>query len=161
MNVFLPNRRLTLAEQYHGLRARFPSARCYLTGNNKKLVWEGHLSPGPFSREYLVRIEYNPPATPDCYVISPKLKKLAQGKRIPHTYATSSDSDKTQLCLYLPKQRHPAKYAEWRPQLQLSDTVLPWASLWLFYFEQWLFSEKWEGGGAHPNEDDAGIYYED
>jgi hypothetical protein len=62
---------------------------------------------------------------------------------------------------FLPKQRHPEKYAEWRPQLQLSDTILPWASLWLFYFEQWLFSGKWEGGGAHPNEDDAGIYYED
>ena len=74
MNVFLPNRRLTLAEQYHGLRARFPNSRCYLTGNNKKLVWEGKLSPGPYSRSYLVRIEYAPPETPDCYVISPNLK---------------------------------------------------------------------------------------
>lgn len=120
MNVFLPNRRLTLAEQYHGLRARFPNSHCYLTGNNKKLVWEGKLSPGPYSRSYLVRIEYAPPETPDCYVISPNLKELAKSKRIPHTYATDSESNKTQLCLFLPKQRHPEKHAEWRPQLQLS-----------------------------------------
>lgn len=100
MNVFLPNRRLTLAEQYHGLRARFPNSHCYLTGNNKKLVWEGKLSPGPYSRSYLVRIEYAPPETPDCYVISPNLKELAKSKRIPHTYATDSESNKTQLCLF-------------------------------------------------------------
>ncbi|HHA1433722.1 TPA: hypothetical protein ACOEET_002638, partial [Enterobacter hormaechei subsp. hoffmannii] len=48
----------------------------------------------------------------------------------------------------------------WVPQYQLSETILPWASLWLFYFEQWLHSGIWEGGGAHPNDDDDGIYYE-
>ncbi|MBU9839277.1 MULTISPECIES: hypothetical protein [Enterobacterales] len=161
MNISLPNRRLTLAEQYHGLRARFPDARCYITDKNKKLVWEGILSPGPFSREYTIRVEYSPPSTPDCYVLSPVLKELSQGTKIPHTYATLPHLKRTQLCLYLPRKRHPDKYAEWRPQLLLSETVLPWASLWLFYFEQWLFSGKWEGGGAHPNDDDAGIYYDD
>ncbi|EPT0781656.1 hypothetical protein KSX65_15690 [Enterobacter hormaechei] len=158
MNVFLRGRRRTLAEQYHGLRSRFPGARCYLTGNNKKLIWEGVLSPGPFSREYTVRVEYSPPSSPDCYIISPNLKELSQGKRIPHTYATPPYDRRTQLCLFLPKQRHPEKLSEWRPQLLLSETILPWASLWLFYFEQWMFSGKWEGGGAHPNPDDGGTY---
>ncbi|MCH9269911.1 hypothetical protein [Pantoea ananatis] len=161
MNIFFPHRRLTLVEQYHGLRARFPNARCYITGRNKKLVWEGAISPSPFSREYIIRLEYSPPSAPDCYVSSPNLKELSQGRKLPHTYVTPENSKLTQLCLYLPKKINPENHSEWRPQLLLSETVIPWASLWLFYFEQWLFSGKWEGGGAHPNIDDAGIYYED
>lgn len=160
MNVFRPHRRLTLAEQYHGLRAHFPDGKCTITGKNKKLVWEGMLKPVPFSRGYKIRLEYAPPSAPRCFVVSPDLKKLSDGKKIPHTYASLASSKITQLCLYLPRERHPDKHAEWAPQYQLSETILPWASLWLFYFEQWLHSGIWEGGGAHPNDDDDGIYYE-
>ncbi|MDM7070069.1 hypothetical protein QUG48_23305, partial [Enterobacter hormaechei] len=106
------------------------------------------------------RLEYAPPSAPRCFVVSPDLKKLSDGKKIPHTYASLASSKITQLCLYLPRERHPDKHAEWVPQYQLSETILPWASLWLFYFEQWLHSGIWEGGGAHPNDDDDGIYYE-
>ena len=27
---------------------------------------------------------------------------------------------------------------------------MPWAALWLFYFEEWLGSDDWKGGGEHP-----------
>ncbi|MFT0704432.1 hypothetical protein ACDX35_11870 [Enterobacter hormaechei] len=118
------------------------------------------LKPVPFSRGYKIRLEYAPPSAPRCFVVSPDLKKLSDGKKIPHTYASLASSKITQLCLYLPRERHPDKHAEWVPQNQLSETILPWASLWLFYFEQWLHSGIWEGGGAHPNDDDDGIYYE-
>ncbi|MFH7926928.1 hypothetical protein [Enterobacter roggenkampii] len=118
------------------------------------------LKPVPFSRGYKIRLEYAPPSAPRCFVVSPDLKKLSDGKKIPHTYASLASSKITQLCLYLPRERHPDKHAEWVPQYQLSETILPWASLWLFYFEQWLHSGIWEGGGAHPNDDDDGIYYE-
>lgn len=161
MNVFKPNRRLSLPEQFHGLRARFPDGKCYLTNNNRTLIWQGTLSPVPFSREYEIRLEYTPPETPDCYVLSPNLKDIAKGKKIPHTYASSDLSERTQLCLFLPRSRHPENCSEWRPQLALSETIIPWASLWLFYFEQWLNTGKWEGGGAHPNLDDKGIYYDE
>jgi hypothetical protein len=28
-----------------------------------------------------------------------------------------------------------------------------WATLWLFYFEEWLASDDWKGGGMHPEMD--------
>lgn len=161
MNVFKPHRRLTLVEQYHGLCARFPDGKCKIIGRNKKLVWEGVLRPSLFSRRYKVRLEYSPPSAPRCFVISPELNQLSGGKKIPHIYVSSSSSKITHLCLYLPKERHPDKFAEWLPQYQLSETIVPWAALWLFYFEHWLHSGKWDGGGAHLNEGDDGVYYEE
>ncbi|MCL6742283.1 hypothetical protein [Kosakonia sp. R1.Fl] len=161
MNIFKPNRRISLAKQFHGLRARFPEGKCYLTNRDRTLIWQGVISPTPFSRKYEVRIEYTPPETPDCYVLSPNLKELAQDQKIPHIYATPELSERTHLCLFLPRSRHPENHAEWRPQLLLSETMIPWASLWLFYFEQWLHTKIWEGSGAHPNPDDKGVYYEE
>ena len=40
---------------------------------------------------------------------------------------------------------------EWRPWMRLDQTVVPWTSLWLFYFEDWLASNEWKGGGEHPS----------
>ena len=36
----------------------------------------------------------------------------------------------------------------------IANTVVPWATLWLYFFEEWLVSDDWKGGGVHPNEDD-------
>jgi hypothetical protein len=38
--------------------------------------------------------------------------------------------------------------------MRLDQTVVPWATLWLFYFEEWLRSDDWKGGGMHPEVDD-------
>ncbi|MGJ0637394.1 hypothetical protein [Xenorhabdus bovienii] len=161
MNIFKPNRRLSLAEQYHGLRARYPNGKCRIKNKNKTLTWHGVIAPTPFSRQYEVLINYTPNSTPDCTVLSPDLKTLAKGKNIPHIYASDMTTKGTQLCLFLPRTIHPENFGEWRPQLMLSETILPWASLWLFYFEQWLYSGIWEGGGAHPNGDDMGVYFDE
>ena len=34
--------------------------------------------------------------------------------------------------------------------MRSDQTVVPWTSLWLFYFEDWLASNEWKGGGEHP-----------
>ena len=34
--------------------------------------------------------------------------------------------------------------------MRLDQTIVPWAILWLFYFEEWLISNEWKGGGLHP-----------
>ena len=56
------------------------------------------------------------------------------------------------LCLYLPGK------GEWTPAMRLDQTMVPWAILWLFYFEEWLGSNEWKGGGLHPgdNDDESG-----
>jgi hypothetical protein len=35
---------------------------------------------------------------------------------------------------------------------RIDQTIVPWAALWLFYFEEWLSSDQWKGGGEHPGE---------
>lgn len=34
-------------------------------------------------------------------------------------------------------------------EMNFGDTYIPWAAEWLGYFEDWLFSNVWLGGGAH------------
>ena len=52
---------------------------------------------------------------------------------LPHTFP----GDK--LCLHLP--------GEWSPKMYISHTTIPWTSEWLFYYEIWLISGSWDGGG--------------
>ena len=40
--------------------------------------------------------------------------------------------------------------AQWHRNLALTETILPWATLWFVYFEEWLVSNEWQGGGEHP-----------
>ena len=34
--------------------------------------------------------------------------------------------------------------------MRLDQTIVPWTALWLLYFEEWLFSDEWAGGGVYP-----------
>ncbi|SJM35583.1 conserved hypothetical protein [Mesorhizobium delmotii] len=34
--------------------------------------------------------------------------------------------------------------------MRLDQSIVPWTSLWLFYFEDWLTDGEWRGGGEHP-----------
>ncbi len=50
------------------------------------------------------------------------------------------------------------KTREWGPHIQIASSVVPWASLWLFYFEEWLVSDDWKGGGEHVSDRDLKRY---
>lgn len=130
---------LSLAQQYAALRLEWPEGEaCF---DKQGLTWTGLLHPTPLSRRYPVRLTYtmlNKP--PQLHVLGNTLKKLAPGRRIPHLYSHQTE----QLCLYTPK------LYEWQPHMRLSQTMLPWAVLWLLYFEDWLVTDDWQGGGTHP-----------
>ncbi len=51
---------------------------------------------------------------------------------------------------FWPAARWMPKKREWRPQMQLSDTYIAWTAEWLWYFEDWLATGIWAGGGEHP-----------
>jgi hypothetical protein len=38
--------------------------------------------------------------------------------------------------------------------MRIDQTFVPWVATWLFYFEEWLASDDWKGGGEHPNLED-------
>lgn len=79
---------------------------------------------------------------PQMIVLEPDLKMLATGRRIPHTYLYGGKG--TKLCLWLPKER------QWNPEMRFCETYLPWTAEWLDYFEEWLETDSWAGGGMHP-----------
>lgn len=132
---------LTLAQQHVNLRSNPVSA-----GEGRvcagRLTWRYETSPSPLSRTYGIRIKVQHDLFPNVYVESPDLHLLADGRRLPHVY----EQDPVRLCLYLPGTR------EWRRWMRIDQTVVPWTALWLFYFEDWLASGEWKGGGRHPPE---------
>lgn len=105
-----------------------------------QLVWRYNCNPTPMSRDYSVRILLRVNDRPKVYIDQPDLVELAGGRRIPHVY----EQRPTRLCLYLPKA------FEWQSDMRLDQTIVPWVTLWLFYFEEWLSSGEWKGGGEHP-----------
>ncbi len=81
---------------------------------------------------------YNVKRAPKVYLISPKLIQK-NGELVPHLY----DQETQRLCLFMPK------YEEWKPFMYISETIIPWASEWLVFYELWLSTGEWLGGGEH------------
>jgi hypothetical protein len=133
---------LTAAQQYVNLRGNpICSGNGVLRAG--QFTWRFSASPSPLSRDYEIRIEFKQ-GRPEIFVDRPDLHVLAGGRRIPHLYQQKPP----RLCLYLPKTY------EWQSWMRLDQTIVPWATLWLFYFEEWLASDDWKGGGMHPKADD-------
>ena len=109
-----------------------------------RLLWVGHLQPTALSNRYRVRIDVrrSKRMIPDVYVESPKLEDRHDGT-VPHLY----DRDRARLCLWLPAR------GEWSERMWIVDSVLLWASEWLFFYEIWLATGDWKGGGEHPPSD--------
>jgi hypothetical protein len=100
-------------------------------------VWKGRAQPTPASENYEISIAYTLGHYPRTTVLSPSLQKR-DAQPIPHMYRQES------LCLFNPNKE------EWNPHLRLSDTILPLACLWLYFYESWLATGEWNGGGDHP-----------
>jgi hypothetical protein len=90
-----------------------------------------------------MRIEMAQERSPRTFVETPDLAQLADGRDLPHVYRNP-----TRLCLYMPGT------SEWQPWMRIDQTIVPWSMLWLWYFEDWLVSGEWKGGGVHPREHD-------
>src|ERR1019366_2576583 len=65
------------------------------------------------------------------------------GERPRHIYL-DDDGIGFSLCLYDPREN------QWSPEDFIADTILPWTSEWLYFFEGWMLTDRWEGGGNHP-----------
>ncbi|SHG52729.1 hypothetical protein SAMN02745753_04078 [Marinomonas polaris DSM 16579] len=142
-----------IREQYLALKYR-STGNVSIIDNDKTVLWEGTLQPTALSRTYTVVIKYTLSHPPVCIIKAPDLSTLAKDKLIPHIYRNKTGIKGTQLCLYLPVIKQKNKVSEWEPTMLLADTVLPWASVWLLYFEFWLSSGVWSGGGIEHSEND-------
>jgi hypothetical protein len=135
-------RPLTPAQQYINLGAN-PICRGDGEIRAGRFTWRYTAIPSPVGRDYGIRLEFGQgrPPTVDVFVDAPDLRELAGGRRIPHLYRQRPP----RLCLWLPKTY------EWQSWMRLDQTIVPWTALWLYYFEEWLESDEWMGGGMHPD----------
>lgn len=152
--MHLENPVVGIRDQYLALKQYCPGT-VEILDNDKTVQWEGMLQPTPISREYKVVIRYTLNHPPVCVVKSPDLTILAEGQKIPHIYQNQTSVRGTQLCLYLPTVKQKNKVSEWQPNMFLANSILPWASMWLLYFEFWLSSGKWDGGGVEHDDSDG------
>lgn len=138
------SRDLSAAQQYVALRST-PICRGSGALGRGRLVWTWHAAPSTLSRIYTLRVVFKEGGHPKVFVDQPDLVALAESRKIPHVYSESP----VQLCLYLPASD------EWHGGLLIANTIVPWAALWLYFFEEWLVSDEWKGGGVHPANNDS------
>lgn len=123
---------LSLAEQDLCIRRKFPRftfVRSYLP---RQGVWRGKFQPREVSGTYSIEVRYTIGHSPKVFVIHPKIAADA-----PHRWQDGS------LCLYWPRER------AWIRSDVIAETILPWAALWLYYYELWLDTGRWLGPSSH------------
>ncbi len=134
--IYTSPKHINAAQQGAIIKAHYPEFDVVLKRDCLKAT--GLIKPTARSQIYEVEIGYCYKKPPDIRVLSPSLIKNFQGAEIPHVYPGN------RLCLYQPKY-HEFKYTD-----TIAQTIIPWTSLWLYYYELWHITGKWLGGGEHP-----------
>jgi hypothetical protein len=117
------------------MRLHWPLFSASQAGN--KIRWVGPIQPTPLSTTYKVSVDYELGIGPDVRVIAPTLTVRPGAEKLPHVYSGN------RLCLYVPGS------GQWNPSRPISETTIPWTSLWLYFYEVWHASGEWLGGGEH------------
>lgn len=99
------------------------------TFNHKSLTLEGIFTIPHSSIEYVVRIELELPNRPKVFILNPKIEYRPEV----HVYRDTS------LCLIYPKDN------SWTINSTLADTIIPWTSEWLVFYEIFKHLGKWLG----------------
>jgi hypothetical protein len=129
-------RNKSIAEQVGAMKTKYPQFTTTFTHQFMKV--EGDLQPTARSLPYHFVLKYNLVDSPKTKIVSPALQKNGKDENIPHLYPGEN------LCLYHPN------FCEFSRTDFLSDTIIPWTSLWLYYYEVWHITDEWLGGGEHP-----------
>jgi len=133
---YVKQKDLTLGQQLFRMTAVCPQFKCFMKPNC--VTWVGSIQPTDMSSIYIVQIRYLLSLRPKVFVRDPPLCRRKETEKIPHLFP---DND---LCLYQPR------YGEWLATMFIADTIVPWAALWLYYYEVWHATGEWFGGGEHP-----------
>jgi hypothetical protein len=99
-------------------------------------------------RGAIVRTTYR---SPRVIVIDPPLARRAErpDEEIPHLYQQPTATLPAHLCLYWPDGE------QFNADMYLAETILPWSSEWLTYYELWQITGEWAGPEAPHESDDT------
>lgn len=93
------------------------------------LICQGTFSIPELTRDYEVKIKLDLPKYPKVFVINPKIEF---NPKI-HMYRDGS------LCLHYPKDN------SFKTTNMIFDTIIPWTSEWLIFYELYKLKGKWLG----------------
>lgn len=128
-----------LIDQLLAIRRKYPNSEVNIRRGT--LHWRGDLKPSPLSRTYCVTVSFKIGQRPIVMLVGEKIPGVERPD-FPHKFYTSKDGKRVQLCLHL-------RY-EFCSGMLISDTIIPWAIEWLYFYELWLATGTWHGGGRHP-----------
>jgi hypothetical protein len=143
----------TVEEQDAAIRRDFPEFRL-TAGAGWIGIWEGPVR--PISKTYCIRIVFFRKRFFDgwtledpyvsVFVIDPLIgaEAIKEERLLPHIYRNEQRPEYPRLCLYDPKEMF------WAPERFIAETVIPWASQWLFFYEYWQITGEFKGPGRHP-----------
>jgi hypothetical protein len=104
------------------------------TVRRSHLSWQAEVTPTTRSITYRVQVSYCPAdRRPQVAVLSPPLTERGEGQPIPHVFPGNRP------CLHFGH--------EWNGGMWMNQTLVPWISEWLFFYELWLATGTWLGGG--------------
>lgn len=141
---FMKMKNVTIALQKFNLEKNYGN----IIINEKKL--RNHIDidmliqPTEFSDKYTIKLIYSlKKPIPKVYLMCSELLYKDEEK-IPHIYGKEVINGKEylRLCLYYRE--------EWNKNMNISDTIIPWACEWIYFYEIWCITGIWKGGGIHP-----------
>lgn len=153
----MPSGLISIEDQIAAMAERWPDFRV-IERSDRFAVWQGRLQAS--RRYYTVRIAYRVPLAieaftllavqPRVQVLDPVLERHPDydDGPIPHVYINRDEPTRPHLCLFDPYAR------EWTPGDLLAETTVPWCARYLFFYEGWLVTRKWYGGGRHPTREE-------
>lgn len=125
-------RRISLTQQAIRLQRLYPHVERPVL-HRGRLLWAIPLQPTSISTTYTVLVDFKEHEAPRLHVVYPDLV-ARPGEDMPHTF-----TDDGSLCLH---------YAEFSfAHDYIADVLVPWAGEWLLYYELWLATGEWHGGG--------------
>ncbi len=137
--IYTQEKNLSLPMQMALLKKEYPTATCEYKKNT--LYWRAKVTPSSLSRNYQVSVIYKNGKAPHIFVHLEDLES-EKIKYVPHCYERDQEKKKVKICLYMHNEFSSKKY--------LSETIIPWISEWLFFYETWQVTGEWLGGGEHP-----------
>lgn len=130
----------SVALQLQNLRSCFPNSK--YTFINGRFVWQCYLQPTESSKKYLLTLKYDG-KFPKAYLYNQGILKSDTDsvKHVLKSEFKSENDEYVQLCLCYPLKN------EWNRSMFISETFVPWALSWLYYYEIWRVTGEWLGGG--------------
>lgn len=135
---FKPNR-YKLINQKEELTHLYPNAECKISRGGI-LYWNAEVRPSVLSKTYKISLEYKLGKKP---IVLLDVRGLERYKdlKFPHNYGFYKKTGKLNMCLFYRN--------EFNSKMLIAHTIVPWIVEWLYFYEIWLITGEWCGGGKH------------